>query len=343
MMGKINLNGVIYELTTKCNLQCKYCYNHWKKHTDCIEEVEKYNPKKALKRWVSMANTNSFTFTGGEPTIVFEELLDCLMYVKAKNKKVTLITNATLLTKVQLDLLIELKVDLFEITINSYNKVIHDTINGMNGSFEKSVSAIEYLISKKCKVVVPIVITKYNVENITKTLEYIYNLGVREIMINRYNIGGNGCNSYDQVLPEMGKLKEAFEKCNDFVESNNIVLYSLVCTPICVLNPDDYNNIKFSHCKCDDKNRYYTLSRNGDIRFCNHSPEVLGNIFDNKVKDILDNGKIDEWKGTEPEFCNKCIKKEVCQFGCRAASQQIGYGLTHEDPIVQIYEAKPII
>ena len=68
------------------------------------------------------------------------------MYVKARNKKVTIITNATLLDSEKIKLLAKLKVDLIEITINSYNKEIHENINGMKGSFEKSIESIKEII-----------------------------------------------------------------------------------------------------------------------------------------------------------------------------------------------------
>jgi len=339
MIKKINLPGVIYEFTTMCNLRCKYCYNHWKQD-DCsnfIAEIEEYNPKKTLKQYLKQVNTNNITFSGGEPTLKFEELLECIMYVKSKNKKVTIITNATLLDKEKIDILLKLKVDLFEITINSYKKEIHEEINGIEGSFDKSIEVIKYLISKKANIVIPIVITKYNINEIDKTLEYIYNLGVKNIMVNRYNIGGNGCNEYLDILPNFSELKDVYKGINEFASKKDIKLSSLVCTPICVLNPKDYPNIKFSNCNCTNLNRRYTLTRNGDIRFCNHSPEIIGNIYKEKIKEILKSEKLLRWGEIEPEFCSNCNYKEECQYGCRAASQQMGYGLEKEDPIVKIF------
>ncbi len=97
MINKIRLPGVIYEMTTLCNLKCKYCYNYWKKEEDSIPEIEKFNPKKTLKQFMRSVKCDEITFSGGEPTINFEELLDCIMYVKSRNKRVTIITNATLL------------------------------------------------------------------------------------------------------------------------------------------------------------------------------------------------------------------------------------------------------
>lgn len=262
------------------------------------------------------------------------------MYVKARNKKVTIITNATLLDSEKIKLLAKLKVDLIEITINSYNKEIHENINGMKGSFEKSIKSIKEIIDNGIEVVVPIVITKYNVNDIDKTLEFIYNLGIKRIMINRYNIGGNGCNEYNDILADFQELQKAYKKCQEFAKKYNLKLYSLVCTPHCVLNPDDYPNIVFSSCGVNNLNRRYTLTRNGNIRYCNHSPEILGNIFDNEMSDILKSDKLKQWARIEPIFCENCSKKDICQYGCRAASQQMGYGLEKEDPIVSIYKVK---
>lgn len=262
------------------------------------------------------------------------------MYVKARNKKVTIITNATLLDSEKIKLLAKLKVDLIEITINSYNKEIHENINGIKGSFEKSIKSIKEIIDNEIEVVVPIVITKYNVKDIDKTLEFIYNLGIKRIMINRYNIGGNGCNEYNDILADFQELQKAYKNCQEFAEKYNLKLYSLVCTPHCVLNPDDYPNIVFSNCGINNLNRRYTLTRNGNIRYCNHSPEILGNIFDNEMSDILKSDKLKQWAKIEPVFCENCSKKDICQYGCRAASQQMGYGLEKEDPIVSIYKVK---
>lgn len=279
-------------------------------------------------------------FHGGEPTTNFEELLDCIMYVKARNKKVTIITNATLLDSEKIKILAKLKVDLIEITINSFDKEIHENINGMRGSFDKTIKSIKESINNGIEVVVPIVITKYNVSNIEKTLEFIYNLGIKRIMINRYNIGGNGCNNYNEILADFQDLQKAYKKCQEFAQKHNLKLYSFVCTPHCVLNPADYPDIVFSNCGVNNLNRRYTLTRDGNIRYCNHSPEILGNIFNNNMLEILKTDKLKKWAEIEPEFCKECSIKQECQFGCRAASQQMGHGLEKEDPIVYIYKVK---
>ena len=340
MINKIKLPGIIYEMTSICNLKCKYCYNYWKKDNEDLSEIEKFDPKKTLKQFMKSVKCDEVTFSGGEPTTNFEELLDCIMYAKSRNKQVTIITNATLLDEQKIDILSQLKVDLIEITINSYDKQVHESINGIKDSFDRSINAIKMIRNKGIEVVVPIVITKYNVKDIEKTLDFIHSLGIKRIMINRYNIGGSGCNEYSDILADFEELKLAYQNCQKFAEEKGVKLYSFVCTPHCVLNPKDYPNIQFSSCGINNLNRRYTLSREGNIRYCNHSPEVIGNVYENTMKNILASDKLKNWGKIEPVFCAKCSKKEECQYGCRAASQQIGTGLEKEDPIVSIYEIK---
>ncbi len=63
MLKKIKLPGLIYEMTTLCNLKCKYCYNYWKKENDNMVDIEKYNPKKTLKQFMKSVKCDEITFS----------------------------------------------------------------------------------------------------------------------------------------------------------------------------------------------------------------------------------------------------------------------------------------
>lgn len=79
-----------------------------------------------------------------------------------------------------------------------------------------------------------------------------------------------------------------------------------------------------------------TLDLLGNLRLCNHSPTVMGNIFKLKIEDILNSEKVKFWHSTIPDYCTDCKRYSKCKGGCRAASEQLGYSLKKIDPIVNI-------
>lgn len=63
MINKIRLPGLIYEITTLCNLKCKYCYNYWKKDNGDYIDIEKFDSKKTLKQFFKSVKCDEITFS----------------------------------------------------------------------------------------------------------------------------------------------------------------------------------------------------------------------------------------------------------------------------------------
>ena len=95
--------------------------------------------------------------------------------------------------------------------------------------------------------------------------------------------------------------------------------------------------IGFANCSASFSSMPVTITYTGDVRICNHSPVVLGNIFDEDLYKIAESKAIDSWK-TIPSFCSDCQKWETCRGGCRAASEQMGLTASAEDPIIKHYK-----
>ena len=108
-----------------------------------------------------------------------------------------------------------------------------------------------------------------------------------------------------------------------------------LCTPVCLLNLADYPLIGFRHCSFNVLQRPITLDINGNIRLCNHSPVVAGNIYEKDLEEILYSDYANEWETLVPELCKPCSHWPVCKGGCRAASEQCFRTLSVEDPIIR--------
>jgi radical SAM protein with 4Fe4S-binding SPASM domain len=76
-----------------------------------------------------------------------------------------------------------------------------------------------------------------------------------------------------------------------------------------------------------------TLSVDGDLRLCNHSPIVAGNIHRDPLSTILASPYLAAWR-RPPALCASCARWTSCRGGCRAASEQSGLGLEYADPAI---------
>ena len=88
--------------------------------------------------------------------------------------------------------LTKLGVNLFELPVHSYNPDVHDFMTRVKGSHQKSQSIISALKGQGVTPTAVLVLTKFNTENVAETIRYIHSLGISQMMLNRYNIGGEG-------------------------------------------------------------------------------------------------------------------------------------------------------
>ena len=153
-------------------------------------------------------------------------------------------------------------------------------------------------------------------------------------MINRFNPGGDGLALRGLLEPTVDELKDAFAACELQAERLGLIITSNVCTPVCVIEPRDFKRVGFAFCSPDLSVRPLTLDPEGNLRFCNHSPVRMGNIFEAPLEEILVGEYARSWAATRPEVCAGCEDWERCMGGCRAACEQLGLGLEHADPLV---------
>lgn len=335
-MNKVDLKYIIFEITPECNLLCRYCYNHWKRPGESDSRKNSYKAaRKVLKNLFSVANVDSVTMTGGEP-FLSERFAELVLFCRQKKKNVTIITNGNKAKPEDYDIMINLGVNLFELPLHSFNSETHDYMTGVKGSWQKSVNSIKYLLGQQAHVVADIVVCKQNYQDIEKTALFLQEIGINRIMLTRFNIGGRGIGEIDNLVTTRRELYEAFKSADRAVDKYGLSITSNVCTPFCVLDPNEFKNIRITSCSAEMRRMPTTMDIEGNLRICNHSPEIMGNIFKDKLEDIMASDYVKNWKEVVPELCMDCKLWTSCYGGCRAASEQTGAGLSSPDPIIAL-------
>ncbi len=331
---KNEIGYLLFEVTSRCNLRCLYCYNHWKRPGEVAPaEVPYHKVHWLLKMLFKKNKVRHITFTGGEP-LMYERLVELILFCRMKGASVSVITNGQAGNSLYFSRLIRLGVQLFQLPVHAPTAAVHDQLTQSLGSWHRSLQTATTISNLGGRVIPGIVITKLNFNLVGETLALLSSKGFNRVMLNRYNIGGQGMLCSDRITPSSEELNAAFSQANSAAARLQLELSSNVCTPHCVVLPSNYPYITFSNCSPDLAKRPLTLSANGNVRFCNHSPSVLGNLYTNTLAEIIKLNWDQYSTFVVPEFCARCTVYNKCLGGCRAASEQLGKGFDQVDPIV---------
>lgn len=328
------IEQIVFETTTECNLSCRYCYNHWKAPGAEKLFFNSYKQsRKVLKKLFKQTDIKHVTFTGGEP-FLSERFTELVLFTRMKGKTVTIISNGNTGDTNEYSDILNLGINLFEFPLHSATPESHDQMTGTPGSWLNSLNSIKHVLKTGGSVAVAVVLTRYNFKGIVETIDFLKDLGIKQIMLNRFNIGGTGIRERKNLELNHLELKETYKSVDSYINNNSISITSNVCTPRCILIPEEYPNISFSYCNPDISKRVITMNPHGDLRVCNHSPITFGNVLRDNLNDILTSTYIESWK-ERPDYCKDCKVFHRCFGGCRAASEQLQSDLNCVDPMIK--------
>lgn len=336
---KHHLPFVVFELTDACNQACKFCYNYWKgEEGHAAPEPPKFRmARRTLSRLLKEATVGSLSLSGGEPMLM-PHIHDLALRARFTGANVNLLTNGTLLGDDDVAIFNDIGLGAIQIPILATDPNLHDYTTGLKGSWQRAVGAAKRVCATKSDWLVPVLIlSKLNAHQAEELLRFYHSeFGAKRAMVNRFNIGGLGLRNAAELNLSQRELKELFGRVDMVAGELGMTIQSGVCTPVCVLDPLDYPNIRFSHCSTDLSTRPLTINYRGDVRFCNHSPRVLGNIHQTPLAQIISQSQESGYFDSVPSRCEGCGLWSRCKGGCRAASEQLYGTFDQVDPILLV-------
>ena len=338
-MTRTRIDNIVFELTQACNQCCRFCYNYWRDGNAPIPAPDPSLAKKTMRKLLSQASVGTLSLSGGEP-LLLKNVHDLVLSARFKGCRVNVLTNGTLLSEDSLDSFHSLGVGAIQIPLLSADARVHEYLTGLPGSWQKAVDALRRVAAVMPKgAYAVLVVTAVNASGIPETLQLIHSLGVRGVMVNRFNIGGMGLRHCKELTLDAHTLQQAFADVEAFAKTHpDMRFVSGVCTPLCLMDPKPYPHIRFTWCSTDFTRRPVTVSYRGDVRFCNHSPYVLGNIHERPIGEILSDPEVTRRYSGVPEHCADCPLLSRCNGGCRAASEQVYGTFSQADPVLEVLD-----
>ncbi len=328
--------SMLFEATARCNLRCLQCYNVWKDEVDYSdEELPTGRALALIDKAIRESRCKQFTITGGEPTLR-DDLEVLVRQAAQKCENVTLITNGTLLWEERVQSLIEAGVSLFELPLNSSDRTMHNRLAGGINCFDMVTRAAADIRYHGAELAFVFVGTKHNIDHWKDTLELGIALGARGFLYNRYNAGGECRGRPEELMPTVEQVREGLRISEEYSNTYGVGIGASIAIPPCLIDPKDYPHVGFGFCAAGTERAYYTIDPVGNVRPCNHTPTIIGNLFETSLWEMVQSNELAEFRRARPEFCRGCKIENECLGGCKAAAQVCYSSLTACEPFVEL-------
>ena len=194
----------VWNLTRTCNLRCVHCYSNsnaaryegeltWDEMTSVVEDLAAYE-------------VPSLLFSGGEP-MVHPQFFDLVELASGAGLKLTISTNGTLITEERAALLKAADVAYVGISLDGIGS-IHDEFRRKEGAFDAAVRGFRNCHAVGQKTGLRLTLTKHNVENIERILDFIEAEGIQRVCF--YHLVPAGRGSELQTL-QPGEARRAID------------------------------------------------------------------------------------------------------------------------------------
>ncbi len=330
--NKLNFKFFVFELTPKCNHDCIYCYNVWKHGRYPEGEIDVDSWEKIVGKLKKETKFKTVALSGGEP-LLNSKVFDILKILKKYRINTNLITNGSLMSKEFAIKFVKKNISIFEFSLVASNREDHKKIKGID-DFDKVIEGIVNVKKAGGRIITVFVATNKNIHLLKDTLDLSIFLGSDGIMFNRIN---PACKEHIELMPTDEQVKKALDYLEGFASKFKFPVSVSIPIQPCVINMNKYNNLSHGYCPSGNERSYYTVDFLGNVRICNHSPQILGNLLTDDFKKIVEHRYVEEFKKVLPEECSGCERLDECRGGCKASSEVCYDCLSRIDPFGEIY------
>lgn len=282
---------VDWQITSKCNRKCQYCYGPQKEYEISTKEAFK------IVDILEKIGVKVVGITGGEP-LLRADIVDIFKYIKSKNMAVCLSTNCDLYKKYRK--IIVKYVDAVGVPIDGSSEDIHDLLKG-KGNFTSVMYALKDMYkNSNIKFRVGTVITTHNYFDL-KNIELILSKFEDKIVywkLYEYIIYSSKAQN-EFLMIEKSKYLDYISNLGEYFPKQKIVFDTL-----------------------EKRNRsYFLIKPNGDVflPFLDKTPSyeyVIGNLLVDDPKDVVDSWRDHvDYKGYSKPY--RCIFRSDEELKCR--------------------------
>lgn len=162
LRARRHLVNVTLETTYGCNLNCVHCFNPT--HRASPQELTTADAQDLLRQ-LATQGVLFIALTGGEP-LTRPDIFELLACAQRLGLRVTLFTNATLVTPAIADRLRRLELDHVEVSLYGATAAAYEAVTRVPGSFAKFVQGLDLLLAHGVRVRLKTIVVTLNAHEV---------------------------------------------------------------------------------------------------------------------------------------------------------------------------------
>ncbi|OQY89445.1 MAG: hypothetical protein B6D39_09630 [Anaerolineae bacterium UTCFX2] len=301
-------------LTYRCNNDCAHCYNA---RPRSFPELDTQDWMKIIDR-VWAQGIPHVVFTGGEPTLR-KDLPQLIGYAQEIGLVTGLNTNGRRLQdRAYLNELISAGLDHVQITLESHDAIIHDTMVRAKEAWRQTVAGVRNALDTPLYVMTNTTMLRLNAPSLDQTLDFLAEIAVPTVGLNALIYAGAGATCGEGL--DEASLQPLLEIARTKTDLHNQRLIWYTPTQYCHFDP---MQLELGVKGCTAALYNMCVEPDGSVIPCQSYYHPLGSMLHDDWKDIWEHDlsiHLRERRYVQ-EKCNGCLLLAECGGGCPLSFQ----------------------
>ncbi|HEY3376849.1 MAG TPA: radical SAM protein [Armatimonadota bacterium] len=338
------LRVLFWELTARCNLQCRHC--RAEAHGETAQGELSTDEVLRIARTIRQDADPILVLTGGEP-LTRPDFFRIAEWCVSLFTRVALATNGTLIDEPMAQRIAATGIQRVSVSLDGSSPAIHDHFRGVPGSFDAALRGIAALREAGVSVQINATVTRHNADDLPEILNLTQRVGADAFHV--FMLVPVGCGA---ELDESQRLTPAQSEtllhwlCAQSQALQDRLQIKATCAPqyMRIMReqaaqqgmplPAPGHGLHTVTRGCLAGSGVCFIGRHGDVQPCGYLPISVGNVRETPLQDIWQQSTLFTAL-RDPERltgkCGACEYRTVCQ-GCRARAFALTGDYLREEP-----------
>lgn len=278
MSNNIFLNSLAVDITNRCNLRCKHCYNYSGEQK--IDRTE-WTPEELelLTQQINEARPSHVCICGGEPMIRKDDVYGFIRRIRPIVKSINMVSNGYFIGSEEAMRLKETGIDLVQISIDGL-KDSHNWLRGNECSYDRAINAIHELTNEGIRVSVACAPNIHNIEQLEDLIMLMENSGAYMLRMQPMMMLGRANENAGMVLGKKEYIRLA-RKINNLMFDGGYKMK---------IEWGDPTEHLFSMSRGITQIEHLSINPYGDLMISPYVPISFGNVKIHSLEEYLEAG-----------------------------------------------------